>query len=290
MHQVGVWHDHEAALRDASRIGAQYGLHDLQLQALDVEHQMPQALESEDWLIVNFSVPRIEKRSLKATRISVIIDKTQAVTIHAPDMEIMSHIHDRIALTPRISSSPTGVLAIVADVVTEQFTPVLDYVDEAIDRIEEAMIKHPEEKQQYQLFHYKKILVDFRRIVLPTTAVLDALSDGRHQMIDKKYATYLRDSYDYAWRAHDLTDNLRDLLASALDTYQSIVSNRMNDVMKRLTVVTTVFMPISFLVGFGGMNFTHLPFADDWAFWGLMILIVLMPAAMLWYFKLRKWL
>lgn len=290
MHQVGVWHDHEVTLEKAAAIGAQYGLHDLQLQALDVEHQMPQALESDEWLIVNFSVPKIVRRSLKATRLSVLVGKSRVVTIHAPDMEIMQSIHDRIGLTPRISASPTGVLAVIADVVTEQFTPVLDCIDDAIDRIEDEMIRHPEDKQQHQLFHYKKMLVDLRRIVLPTSAVLDALSDGRHQLIDKRYATYLRDSYDYAWRAHDLTETLRDLLTSALSTYQTVVSNRMNDVMKRLTVVTTIFMPISFLVGFGGMNFAQLPFGDNGAFWVTVALIIILPVAMLLFFRWKKWL
>ena len=83
---------------------------------------------------------------------------------------------------------------------------------------------------------------------------------------------------------------MRDLLTSALDMYLSVVSNRMNDVMKRLTLVTTIFMPISFLTGLGGMNFVQLPFRSDAAFAVIMVLIVVLPLLMVWYFVRKKWL
>ena len=112
----------------------------------------------------------------------------------------------------------------------------------------------------------------------------------KRQLFEERYELYARDSYDYAWRTHELIDTMRDLLTSALDMYLSVVSNRMNDVMKRLTLVTTIFMPISFLTGLGGMNFSQLPFHDDTAFVIIMVLIVVMPLLMVWYFVWKKWL
>ena len=119
--------------------------------------------------------------------------------------------------------------------------------------------------------------------------VLNGLSNGRYALFDKKCAVYVRDSYDYAWRVHELIDTMRDLLTSALDMYLSVVSNRMNDVMKRLTLVATIFMPVSFLTGLGGMNFVQLPFRSDVAFWLMIGLIVLIPLAMVGYFVRHKW-
>lgn len=291
MEQIGVWTDHTITDENRGRVGKQYGLHDLQLRALDSHHRMPQALESDNWLVVNFLLPYVERGTLKTDKLSVLMNSSQIVTIHQGDDTVTPAVRERLELIPKVSLSPTGVLAVIADVVTELFTPVLNYVDTAVDDIEDVMIKQPTDKQLHQLFHNKKLLVDLRRVVLPTTALLDAMSDGRYALVDKKYAMYLRDSYDYSWRSHELIDTLRDLLTSALDTYLSVVSNRMNDVMKRLTMVATIFMPISFLVGFGGMNFVEqIPFGSTIFFWTLLACIIGVPVIMVMYFRKKKWL
>lgn len=287
--QLGIWEDYEIETESIMSVAAKYDLHERQLRALDGRRKIPQALEGEDWLVVNFIVPTFQNNSLRADKLSVLVNKEKVVTIHKPDGETMDMIIERIELRPKDAQSPIGILAIVADAVTEQFTPILDAMDENIDKIEDVMIKRPNDKQLQQLFHYKQLLIDLRRIVIPTTAVLDTLSDGRFSMIGQKHRMYLRDSYDYAWRAQGYIDNLRDLLTSALDTYLSVVSNRMNDVMKRLTIVTTIFMPISFLASFGGMNFTHMPFHSKEVYYIILALMVIVPVAMFIYFRRKKW-
>lgn len=287
--QVGVWEDYEIENESMTSVASKYNLHELQLRALDGRRRLPQALESEDWLTVNFIVPTLANGAIKTDKLSVLISKDKAVTIHKPDGEVMDMILERIELRPKQSQSPTGILAIVADAITDQFTPILDQIDEEIDKIEDVMVKNPTDKQLQQLFHFKQILIDFRRVVIPTTALLDTLSDGRYSLVERKYAMYLRDSYDYSLRAHGYIDTLRDLLTSALDTYLSVVSNRMNDVMKRLTIVTTVFMPISFLASFGGMNFTHMPFHSEAVYFIVLALMFLIPIAMFIFFRRHKW-
>lgn len=290
MGQVGVWHDYIMA-DDSSvvRFGKEHGLHDLQLRALDMHRRVPRALESEQWLVITLLVPSVSRRALKTEKLLVLLSDTQIITLHSQASDVTLGVEERLRLTPKLADSPTGVLAVICDVLTELFSPILDYVDEAVDTIEDMMIAQPTDKQLHELFHYKKLLVEFRRMLLPTIALLDALSDGRYDKIDKKYAMYLRDSYDYAWRSHEIVDTLRDLLTSALDTYLSLVSNRMNEVMKRLTIVATIFMPLSFLAGVGGMNFVHLPFGSDLALYGLLVLMLVVPFGMLVYFRRRKW-
>ena len=152
------------------------------------------------------------------------------------------------------------------------------------------MIYDPGRHQLQQLFAYKRQLADLRKVILPLMNMLNSLINGRYEVFDRRCRIYIRDSYDYAWRVHELIDTMRDLLTSALDMYLSVVSNRMNDVMKRLTIVTTIFMPISFVTGLAGMNFSQLPFHSDWMFWMTMTVLIVLPAAMLTYFIRSKWL
>jgi magnesium transporter len=119
---------------------------------------------------------------------------------------------------------------------------------------------------------------------------MDVLADTRYEFIDPRTALYYRDTYDHLVRIYDLIETSRDLLGNALDAYLSTVSNRLNEVMKRLTLITTIFMPISFLVGFGGMNFTqYIPFDNPIAFGILIALLAAMPALMVISFWRSKW-
>jgi magnesium transporter len=119
---------------------------------------------------------------------------------------------------------------------------------------------------------------------------MDVLADMRYEIISEHTALYFRDIYDHLVRIYDLIETSRDLLSNALDAYLSTVSNRMNEVMKRLTLFATIFMPISFLVGFGGMNFTHIPFDNPLALAGMLGLIVAFPTTMLLYYRRKGWL
>ncbi len=288
---VGVWEDRDCGGVSAVQIGKQYGLHELQLRSLNTKRNVPQIIESDTWLVINFLVPRVVRGALKTDKLSVLMNKNQAVTLHAGDLPTIAELTERLALRPEFAKTPSGILATIADIVTEQYNPVLDYIDTQVDSVEDIIVNKPTDRQLHQLFHYKKMLVELRRVVMPTTALLNQLGDGRYKLLKPEYYVYLRDSYDFSWRAHELIDTLRDLLSSALDTYLSVVSNNLNVVMKRLTVISSVFMPISFLVGFGGMNFTRqIPFDTDAVFWVLFGLILVTPVAMILYFKHKKWL
>ena len=290
MQKSDVWLDYEVEGDKMAEIAKQFGAHDLQLRALDKYHRVPQATESDDWLIATFLVPSVSHGTLKTSRLSVMMSDQQVVTLHGPENKAMETILERVELRPQLTQSPTGVMAVIADAVTESFTAIIDYVDDAVDRLEDIMVDRSSNRELHKLYHYKKLLVEFRRIVVPTTTLLDALSDDRYTKVDSSFNSYLRDSYSYSWRTHELIDALRDLLTSALDTYLSMSSNRMNDVMKRLTVVTTIFMPISFLAGVGGMNFLQIPFGSDVAFAAMVALMVVSPVLMILYFKKKKWL
>lgn len=288
--EQAIWQDVVVESGKWSEVARQHGLSDIQVRALDGRHNSPHISESKESLAMKFIVPGRVSNKLSTQWLNVFLTDGKIITFHHADFVAIDILRERVEMHEVMNKTPSGVLSLIADVVTEQFIPILDHVDDTIDKLVDVMAVRPSDDQLQLLFDYKQLLADLRRIALPTVSMLDGLQNGRYQLIDKEYAnTYLRDSYAYAWRSYELIDTVRDLLTSALDTYLSVVSNRMNEVMKRLTIVATIFMPISFLTGFGGMNFTHLPFSSEVAMAVMLGLIILVPLSMLTYFKLKKW-
>ncbi len=182
----------------------------------------------------------------------------------------------------------------LADELVADYMPVVEGVDEAIDQIEDQVFDNPTPTILEQIFTLKRGLLRLRRIIAPQREVLNKLARGDYAVIDAEERVFFRDVYDHLVRLYDITESLRDLVGGALDTYLSVVSNRMNEVMKTLTVITTLFMPLSFVVGFFGMNFFQ-PVApmDVWtdrlAFILTVVGMVLTPAAMYLWMRRRAW-
>jgi magnesium transporter len=143
----------------------------------------------------------------------------------------------------------------LADELATDYMPVVEEIDQAIDQIEDQVFDNPAPAVLARIFALKRALLHLRRIIAPQREVLNKLARGDYAVIDAEDRVFFRDVYDHFVRLHDISESLRDLTGSALDTYLSVVNNRMNEIMKTLTVITTWFMPLSFVVGFFGMNF-----------------------------------
>jgi magnesium transporter len=186
------------------------------------------------------------------------------------------------------------LLYLVADELVADYMPVVEEMDEAIDQIEDEIFDRPGPSLLARIFALKRALLRLRRILMPQRETLNKLARGDYGVIDPEARVFFRDVYDHLVRLHDITEGLRDLVSGALDTYLSVVSNRMNEVMKTLTVITTLFMPISFLAGFFGMNFFQ-PTApkDAWtshpAFVLMIVSMILVPAGMYLWMRKRAW-
>jgi magnesium transporter len=182
----------------------------------------------------------------------------------------------------------------VADELVADYMPAVERIDEAIDQIEDRVFDDPTPSLLERIFTLKRGLLRLRRIIAPQREVLNKLARGDYAVIDAEDRIFFRDVYDHLVRLYDITESLRDLVGSALDTYLSVVNNRMNEVMKTLTLITTLFMPISFLAGFFGMNFFQpLTPLDAWtnpsAFVLTMAAVVLLPVGMYLWMRKRAW-
>jgi magnesium transporter len=182
----------------------------------------------------------------------------------------------------------------IADNLVADYMPAVEKIDAAIDQIEDQIFDRPSHRTLERLFALKRVLLTMRRILLPQREVLNKLARDDYQVIDPKDRIFFRDIYDHLVRLHDLNESLRDLVSGALDSYLSVINNRMNEVMKTLTLITTLFMPLTFISGFFGMNFFE-PVAGlvGWtsreAFYVTLLINALLPIGMYIWMRRRTW-
>ncbi|MDH5571934.1 MAG: magnesium/cobalt transporter CorA, partial [Gammaproteobacteria bacterium] len=185
----------------------------------------------------------------------------------------------------------------ILDLIIDQGYPVLENFGEQIELIEEELLSSATQKTLAQIHKLRRELLLLRRILWPQREVLSTIMRNEHSLIKKETVIYLRDCYDHTIQIMDLVENYREMAASMIDVYLSSVSHRLNEIMRVLTMIATIFIPLTFIVGLYGMNFHHneSPWAMPelgWYYgypliWGVMISIVV---GMLIYFKRNDWL
>ncbi len=143
----------------------------------------------------------------------------------------------------------------LVDELAASYMSVIEELDDVIEIIEDDVFEKPTPDTLEQIFLLKRALLQLRRVLTPQREVLNKLARGDFAVIDARDRVFFRDVYDHLVRMHDITEGMRDLVGGALDTYLSVINNRMNEIMKTLTLITTLFMPLTFITGFFGMNF-----------------------------------
>ncbi|MEJ5223730.1 MAG: magnesium transporter CorA family protein, partial [Anaerolineales bacterium] len=189
---------------------------------------------------------------------------------------------------------PDHLLYKIIDDLVAEYWPTMEKIDGEIDRIEDQVFHRPEPDTLERLFALKRVLLAMRRIITPQREVLNKLARDDFEVVDPQDRIFFRDIYDHLVRLHDINESLRDLVSGALDTYLSVVNNRMNEVMKTLTIITTLFMPLTFVVGFFGMNFfaaepPQRAWTADWVFYVTMASMFLVPLGMYFWMRRRTW-
>jgi magnesium transporter len=218
------------------------------------------------------------------------------ITVHRDDCPSFLELRRRAASDPSIATQSAALLHAVTDALVDSFFPELSKLDDRIDDLESAMLQHPTDAQLQEIFRLKQRLVGWRRIVSAQrdlfTRLVAGIDDLPGVTSSADQIHYFRDVYDHLIRISDSIDSYRDLLTSAMDLYLSTVSNRLNEVMKRLTIVATIFMPLTWITGFFGMNFAALVRGVE--SWQMFVLFGLVTQAiavviMLILFRRRGW-
>jgi magnesium transporter len=196
-----------------------------------------------------------------------------AVTVRRGKCPAVAHVREWLENHPlnTVASPQLVVVYLVVGGLVDSFFPVLSQFDDKIDALEDDILKTPTEAQLGELFQMKRSLMDMRKIVAPERDMIASINTGVTDVpgLTEEGTRYFRDLYDHLIRVADQVDNYRDLLSSVMDTHLSTVSNRLNVVMKQLTIIATIFLPLTFLTGFFGQNFGFLVrnIMTTWSFW-----------------------
>jgi magnesium transporter len=241
---------------DVKRLAERFGWHELAVEDLLSFRQRPKMDRYDDYMLLVFYGARPGDDGVPALiEVHLIVSGSYVITVRHANCDELDELQRRSAAKP--GASEQYIVYAVLDALTDTFFPVLSSIDEEIDRLEDDIVTKPTDEQLQRVFRLKRGLVALRRVVTPQRDLAARTIEEIVDLpgLDPDTRDYFRDVYDHLIRISDLIDSYRDLLTGAMDVYLSTVSNRLNVAMKQLTVVATVFLPITALTGFFGQNF-----------------------------------
>ena len=237
-----------------------------------------------------------DDRQVRTLELDVFLGRSYVITHHSKPIAAIERVWTLCQRDERhIRRGADHLLYLVADELVADYMPVVEQLDDALDHLEDELFDRPGKTVPEQIFQLKRGLLHLRRVIAPQREVLNKLARGDFPLILDDDRVFFRDVYDHLVRLYDITESLRDMVGGVLDTHLSVVNNRMNDVMKTLTIITTLFMPLSFLTGFFGMNFfqpvTPLDaWTDQPAFVVTLLIMIVLPLTMAAWMHRRGWL
>jgi len=284
---------HDVAI--VEKVGTLFGLHPLTLEDIASTHQRPKMEDFDNYFYFVLRMPYFQRRGgrIHAEQISIVLMKNAVVSFQEREGDVFDPIRERIRRNKgRIRKCGADYLAYaLMDAIVDNGFAILETLGERTESLENNVLKEPDPAVVREIHALKRELILLRKAIWPLREVLANLSRDDSPLISKSTALYLRDVYDHTIQVVETVETFRDTVSGLLDVYLSVVSNRMNEVMRVLTVIATLFIPLTFLAGIWGMNFEFMP-ELEWKFaypvvLGIMILIA---ATMLIFFRRKKWL
>ncbi|MDP9107242.1 MAG: magnesium/cobalt transporter CorA [Candidatus Eremiobacteraeota bacterium] len=291
-----VWFDlAEPTHDDLELLKSEFDLHPTAIEDAALVHERPK-IESYDgyWLVVLHAVT-LEAEQLVLHELAVFVGKNFVVTIRAHPVYPLDEIERRWLAKGTLPHTSTGLLYVILDTVVDGYYPVANAYDERLVKLENRVLhskRNPSQQVLREVLRFKRDLVRFRHAVAPVRDILAPLLRGEFAELDASLAAYYRDVYDHALRATEQVDSVRDLLNSTLDIHLSSEAHRQGEVSKQLTIIATIFLPLTYITGFFGQNFAWMVnhITDARQFWWLGMGAQLVTLALLVvYFRRKGW-
>jgi len=228
---------------------------------------------------------------IRTSQLSAFLSKSALVTHHYKPLRSITNAAQLCAKNPQtLGKGPDFLFHYIIDDIVDNYTPILDALDDAIDDMEEEVFRSPSQRTMVRILRLKKDIMTIRRIAVYQREMLNRLSRGEFALIAHDEMIYYRNVYDHLVRMTDLAESYRDMVSGLLDAYLSVTSNNLNRVMKVLTIISTIFLPLSFITGFFGMNFRFLPGAEwEYGVAAAAVFMLAVGVGMLWLFKRNGW-
>ncbi len=269
------------------------------IQTMDEEKERAKFTEQEHYFYLVVHGMSFDTRTDQANmpKLDIIFGKNFLITAHRASLPWLDALFEetqgKTANEHLMSRGMPFLLYALLDALVDSYFPVLDDIDDIIDELEDVTVNSTSNDVQIRIFRIKRSLALMRRVISPQIEVANALVARAGKFIPAKVQPYFADVHDHMIRAFEVLDSYRDLMSGMLDVYLTTVSNRLNVVMKQLTIIATIFMPITFITGVFGQNFGHLPQVEHdngYLFWIVLAFMGLITVLQIWYFKKRGWL
>lgn len=273
-------------------IGKHFNIHSLTLE--DIAHTNQRSkFEDYDTYVVSIMKMIYYDSEIRSEQLSVILMEGMVISfqeIHGGDAFDMIRTRLRQG-KGRVRKMGADYLAYaLLDAVVDCYFNILEKFGDRIELLEEELMDAPSKQTLKQLHHMKREMIFLRKAVWPMRELINNLERSETELIKPGTDIYLRDLHDHSVRVIDTVETFRDLLSGMMDIYLSSVSNRMNEVMKVLTIITTIFVPVTFIVGVYGMNFDYMPeLHSTWGYPLTWLVIIITIVSLLIYFRRQKW-
>ena len=281
-----------------SALAEHFGLHPLALEDVVNVGQRPTMQEYEDHIFVVLRLPHLE-RELDVEQISIFFSRNVVISLQEIPEDPWDRVRERIRQgAGRIRTAGADYLAYtLMDSVIDSAYPVLERYGERIESLEHRLVRDANPRIFESIQRVKHALIWMRRIVAPHTQLVSSLLRSRSPLIGDRTRDYLRDLHDHCVQLMDVTDTFRELARGLTDLYMSTSSHRLNEVMKVLTIMASIFIPLTFIAGIYGMNFNpessilNMPELNwAWGYPAVLVIMAVIAAIMMIFFKLKRWL
>ena len=284
LHELGI----------IEKIGNKFGLHSLTLEDIVNTGQRPKFEDFESYIFIVLKMVMFDDKNkeITAEQVSFILGEDFVVSFQEKEGDVFDPIRERIRKAKgRVRKMKADYLAYsLIDAVIDNYFSILEKLDDKIEIIEETLISNPEPNTLGDIYKLKRDIIFLKKSIWPLREAVNSLERAESDIISENMGVFFRDIYDHTIQAIDTVETFRDMVSGMLDIYLSSISNRMNEIMKVLTIFAAIFIPLTFIAGIYGMNFEFIPELKwKWGYFMALSIMFLLGTGMLFYFRKKKW-
>ncbi len=282
-------------------IGQVFSLHDLLLEDVVNVPQRPKVEQYKENLLilVQMVIPKKDEWGFENEQVSFVLGMKYLLTFQEKTAKCFEPVRERIRNNKgKVRELGPDYLAyVLLDAVIDSYFPVLEHYGERIEDLEDRVVQNPNNSILEEIYEVRRELLGLRRAVWPLRMAINnlirdgfATVEGSRELITPEVQVYLRDCYDHVFQILDILENYRELASSLMDVYLSSMSNKMNEIMKVLTIISTIFIPLTFIAGIYGMNFEYMPELQwEWGYYFCWLVMISLASFLIYFFWRRGW-
>lgn len=277
------------------QVGEIFNLHPLLLEDVVNVPQRPKLEDYNNQLLVISQMVRLkeDESGFDTEQVSFVLGKRYLLSFQEEELQdCFEIVRDRIRTSQgRVRKSGADYLTyLLLDTIIDGYFPVVEHYEDRIEALEDAIISNPDRETMQEIYDVRRELLALRRLIWPMRNVLHLLMRDHHGIVSDEVQIYFRDSYDHVIQILEIIEAYRELAASLMDVYMSTMGNKLNEIMKFLTVISTIFIPLTFIVGVYGMNFDNMPeLKGEWSYFLVWLVMLAVAGGLIFYFWRKGW-